>query len=95
MFPMMGLLAMLFLLGAAVSLGALVPQVRKPAIVCAAGLMMGSTSSCVLTWGLALAGEAAFSTRVGEVGFFVGYAGGLILGGCLGVVMALKLIRRS
>lgn len=95
MFPLMGLLFTLFCLGALTCLAALVPRLRRIALPCAAALMIGSTSSCVLAWGLAIGGEAAFSTNVGNVAFWVGFAGGLFVGGFVGATTSLRRLRRA
>jgi hypothetical protein len=63
----------LFYLGALAGLGAFVPRLRKGALPCAAALMMGSTSSCVLAWDPAIGSEATFSTDAGNVAFWVGF----------------------
>jgi hypothetical protein len=90
MFPLMGILFSLFCLGLILGLGAFVPRLRKVAIPGAAFLTIGSTSACALSWGLAVGAEKAFSTDVGEIAFFVGYAGGFVLGGYLGAAVALR-----
>jgi hydrogenase/urease accessory protein HupE len=90
MFPLMGILFSLFCLGLILSLGAFVPRLRRMAVAGAAALMTGSTSACALSWGLAVGAEKAFSTHVGEIAFFIGYAGGFLLGGCLGAAAALR-----
>ncbi len=92
MFPLMGILFSLFCVGLILSLGAFVPRLRRLAIAGAAALMMGSTSACALSWGLAVGAETAFSTHVGEIAFFVGYAGGFLIGACLGAGAALRRI---
>src|SRR5438132_14055566 len=95
MFPLIGFLFGLFCLGIVLGLGALVPSIRGIAVPAAAALVLGSTSACVLSLGLSVGAEAAFSTPVGEMGFFIGYIGGLMVGGYLGAAAGRRWGRAS
>ena len=93
--PMMGFLFVLFGIGAIGGFIAALGGSTRLVFPTAVALLLGSTSSCALSWGLAVGLESLFgSSDLGGIGFFGGYAGGLLLGGLGGIQLGRVLARR-
>ena len=93
--PMMGFLFVLFSIGAVGGIVAALGGGGRIALPAAVALLLGSTSSCALSWGLGVGLESLFgSSELGGTGFFGGYAGGLLLGGLGGLQLGRALAKR-
>jgi hypothetical protein len=96
LFPMMGLLFMLFLAGACAALiGAVARRLRWIAFPAAIACVAGSVGAFCMSWGLALGLERLLSSNVGGIGFLSGYALGLAGGAAAGALVMRRLASES